>query len=66
MLERFRKAMDHAGALTNSVAASHRQAEVDQAVSRHMTAFRDAGEVPSAAAMRAAAQEVQAVLDQPR
>jgi ABC-type glycerol-3-phosphate transport system substrate-binding protein len=66
MLERFCKAMDHAGTLTYSVAANYRQAEVDQAVTRHMTAVRDEGVVPSAATMRAVAQEVQAVLDQPR
>ena len=66
MLERFCKAMDYAGTLTYSVAANYRQAEVDQAVMKHMNAFRDAGASPSSATMRAMAQEVQAVLDQPR
>lgn len=66
MLERFCKAMDHATTLTYSVAANYRQADVDQVVTRHMTAFRDQALVPNAAVMRGMAQEVQAVLDQPR
>lgn len=66
MLERFCKTMDYAGTLTYSVAANYRQAEVDQAVGRHMNAFRDQGVVPNASTMRAMTQEVQAVLDQAR
>jgi ABC-type glycerol-3-phosphate transport system substrate-binding protein len=67
MLERVCKTMDqYAAQVTYSVAANFRQAEVNSVVTRHMTAFRDQKTAPSAAALRAMAAEVQAILDQPR
>jgi ABC-type glycerol-3-phosphate transport system substrate-binding protein len=66
MLERVCKAMDHASTLSYSVAANYRQAEVDQVVVKHMTAFRDNTAAPNAATMRALTADVQAVLDRNR
>jgi multiple sugar transport system substrate-binding protein len=66
MAERVCKAMDHAATITYSVAHNFRQAEVDEAVKKHMNAVRDNSAPPSATTMRAMTQDVQAVLDRPR
>ena len=66
MAERVCKAMDNASTITYSVAANYRQAEVDQAVMKHMNAVRDYSAPPSATMMRALTQDVQAVLDRQR
>jgi multiple sugar transport system substrate-binding protein len=67
VLERPCKAMEQAaGAISYSVPWNYRQPEVDEVVGRHLHAFRENRVAPSAAAMRAFAAEVQAVLDLPR
>ncbi|MGH2355952.1 MAG: ABC transporter substrate-binding protein [Chloroflexota bacterium] len=66
VMERICKAMDLASTVTYSVPANFRQPEVDEVVQKHMHAFRENTATPSAAAMRAFAAELQAVLDRPR
>jgi hypothetical protein len=58
--------MEHASTIAYSVAHNFRQNDVNEVVTKHMTAVRENSVSPSAATMRAMTQEVQSVLDRPR
>jgi hypothetical protein len=66
MLDRVCKAMDLASTITYSVPANYRQPELDKIITRHVDAFRQNTTAPSAAALKAVADEMQGLLDQPR
>ncbi|MDQ3702872.1 MAG: extracellular solute-binding protein [Chloroflexota bacterium] len=66
MLERICKAMDLASSITYSVPYNYRQPELDKIITRHVTAFRENTAAPSAGALKAMADEMQGLLDQPR
>jgi ABC-type glycerol-3-phosphate transport system substrate-binding protein len=66
MLERVCKAMDLSPTVPYVVPANYRQTELNEVITKHMTAFRENTATPSASAMRAFTAEAQAVLDLPR